>query len=87
MPSVRICRMHMPLAHVLSSKSQTHISIYFSATKKTRHKVTNSAHNITNSAHKVRNKSANYYFCFGDVRKGCKNTTMKVGNDFNKTGV
>ena len=87
MPIVRTCMMNMPHTSDFSSKNQNCISTYFSATKNERHKVTNSAHNITYSAHKVRNKSANYYFCFGDVRKGCKNTTMKVGNDFNKTGV
>ncbi len=87
MPIVRTGMMHMPYTSDFSSKNQNCISTYFSATKNERHKVTNSAHNITYSAHKVRNKSANYYFCFGDVRKGCKHTAMKVGNNFSKTVV
>jgi hypothetical protein len=79
--------MHMPHTSDFSSKNQNFISTYFSATKNERHKVTNSAHNITYSAHKVRNKSANYYFCFGEVRKGYINATMNGKYEFKETEI
>ena len=87
MPIVRTCTMNMPHTSDFSSINQNCISTYFSATKNERHKVTNSAHNITNSAHKVRNKSANYYFCFGDVRKGYTNTAMNGEYEFKETEI